>query len=131
MADERQGIKNYNVAVKEWEDEVIFLHRIIPGSTDDSYGIYVAKLAGIPEKVIKRAKRILTQLELKADLRSTLSSDQRPKEGSGNQIDFFSSAPAYDPIAEEVADAIRALDINNLTPVEALNEIHKLKEKVS
>ncbi|HBG61325.1 MAG: DNA mismatch repair protein MutS [Omnitrophica WOR_2 bacterium RIFOXYB2_FULL_38_16] len=131
LADERQGIKNYNVAVKEWEDEVIFLHRIIPGSTDDSYGIYVAKLAGIPEKVIKRAKRILTQLELKADLRSTLSSDHRPKEGSGNQIDFFSSAPAYDPIAEEVADAIRALDINNLTPVEALNEIHKLKEKVS
>ena len=131
LADERKGIKNYNVAVKEWEDEVIFLHKIIPGSTDDSYGIYVAKLAGIPQKVIKRAKRILTQLELKADLKSTLAADQKPKEGAGNQIDFFSSSPIVDPVAEEVADAIRAIDINNLTPIEALNKIQKLKEKVS
>ncbi|MBU1996222.1 MAG: DNA mismatch repair protein MutS [Candidatus Omnitrophica bacterium] len=131
LADERQGIKNYNVAVKEWEDEVIFLHKIIPGSTDDSYGIYVAKLAGIPEKVIKRARRILTQLELKADLKSTLASEQKPKDGAGNQIDFFSSAPIFDPIAEEVAAIIRAIDINNLTPIEALNQINILKEKVS
>ena len=74
LAEEFKGVKNYNVAVKEWRDEIIFLHKIVPGSTDDSYGIYVAKLAGIPLKVIERARSILTQLELQGTLKEKITS---------------------------------------------------------
>ena len=60
LANQFKGIKNYNVAVREWKDKIIFMHKIVPGGSDDSYGIYVAKLAGIPESVIKRSKEILS-----------------------------------------------------------------------
>ncbi len=118
LADEHRGVRNYNVAVKEWKDEVIFLHKIIPGSTDDSYGIYVAKLAGIPKGIISRAKHILTQLELKNDLKEDLKGDQA-------QLDMF-HIPA-DPMAETIKETIRAMDLNAMTPLEALNKIQELK----
>ena len=63
LANQFKGVKNYNVAVREWKDKIIFMHKIIPGGSDDSYGIYVAKLAGIPEAVIKRSKEILSGLD--------------------------------------------------------------------
>ena len=122
LADEFSGVKNYNVAVKEWKDEIVFLHKIIPGSTDDSYGIYVAKLAGIPKSVINRSKKILTQLELKGDLKNNL----RNKPSDETQLNLF--ANNTDPVAKELKVAIEDIDINNLTPVEALNRINKLKE---
>jgi DNA mismatch repair protein MutS len=73
LADEHTGVKNYNVAVKEWKDEIIFLHKIIPGSTDDSYGIYVAKLAGVPQEIIARSKKILKELETQGNLKQRLT----------------------------------------------------------
>lgn len=122
LADNHSGIRNYNVAVKEWKDEVIFLHKIVPGSTDDSYGIYVAKLAGIPRSIIARAKHILTRLELKNDLKENLKGGQAPEK----QLDMFHMP--VDPMAETIKETIRAMDINSLTPLEALNKIQGLKE---
>ncbi len=133
LADEYPGVKNYNVAVKEWQDEVIFLHKIIPGSSDDSYGIYVAKLAGIPPTVIGRAKQILTKLELNNDLRENLKSNnagEKNKSWQEGQLNLFSPQATQDPIAEKLKETIRKLDINSLTPLEALNVLGKLKETV-
>ncbi|MBF0531619.1 MAG: DNA mismatch repair protein MutS [Candidatus Omnitrophica bacterium] len=122
LADGRTGIKNYNVAVKEWQDEVIFLHKIIPGSADDSYGIYVAKLAGIPAPVIARAKKILTQLELKQDLKSSLTGQAAKSE---EQFNLFTAAT--DSIAEKLRQSILEIDIEYLTPIQALNKLAELR----
>lgn len=126
LADEHSGVKNYNVSVKEWQDEIIFLHKIVEGSTDDSYGIYVAKLAGIPPEVINRAKKILTQLELKNNLKENLTGVAQQQQ---SQLDFFSTQP--DPVTEKIISDIKAIDINNLAPLAALNEIGRLKKIIN
>ncbi len=124
LAEEFSGVKNYNVAVKEWEDEIIFLHKILPGGTDDSYGIYVAKLAGIPNKVINRAKKILMKLECSENYKETLQGKM-----SENQLSFFAqNVEEEDPEVQEIKKIIQAMDINTLTPLEALNRMQKLKE---
>ncbi len=124
LADQYKGIKNYNVAVREWEDKVIFLHKIVPGGTDDSYGIYVAKLAGMPVSVIKRAKKILSGLERDGSLR------ERLKNGGvdNGQGDLF--AAGGDPKLEALAAEIEALDVNALTPLQALAKLNDLKKAV-
>ncbi len=126
LAEEHSGVKNYNVAVKEWKDEVVFLHKIVPGSTDDSYGIYVAKLAGIPASVITRSKKILTQLELNANLKERLRGQKKLSE---DQLSLFN--PAGDPVLDEIRDVLAAMDVNSLTPLEALNQLQDLKNKLS
>jgi len=125
LAEEHSGIKNFNVAVKEWKDEVVFLHKIVPGSTDDSYGIYVAKLAGIPASVISRSKKILTQLELSANLKQRL---RRPGKQGEDQLTLF--AGASDPVLDEIRKVLEDLDVNTLTPIEALNQLQNLKSKL-
>jgi DNA mismatch repair protein MutS len=124
LADEYPCVKNYNVAVKEWKDEIIFLHKIVPGSSDDSYGIYVAKLAGIPATIITHARQILTQLELNKDLKEDLKRNFRQE----NQLTLFTAAK--DPVLEEIKDILAKIDINRLTPVEALNRLAELKQKL-
>jgi DNA mismatch repair protein MutS len=126
LADERAGVKNYNVAVKEWKDEVIFLHKIVPGSTDDSYGIYVAKLAGIPKDVIHRSKQILTQLELQTNLKEQLKTEVSGEK----QLSLFNPAPAVDPVLEEIKETLAVMDINHMTPVESLNKLKEIKERL-
>lgn len=121
LAGSRSGIQNHNVAVKKWEDEIIFLHKIIPGSSDDSYGIYVAKLAGIPKAVIARSQQILTQLELKNNIKENLSSEDFNEE----QLTLFQSGK--DPITEALKEKISAIDINQLTPLQAMNLLQELK----
>jgi DNA mismatch repair protein MutS len=118
-------VKNYNVAVKEWDDEVIFLHKIIPGSADDSYGIYVAKLAGIPPAVIARAQKILTRLELKQDLKESLSGASGGA-ATEQQIDFF--LHPRDPLAEEIKIEIKNINLDNITPIEAMTFLNDLKK---
>lgn len=124
LADEYPNVKNYNVAVKEWKDEIVFLHKIVPGSSDDSYGIYVAKLAGIPANIITHARQILTQLELNKDLKEDLKRNFRRE----NQLTLFTAAK--DPALEEIKDMLSQMDINRLTPVEALNRLAELKQKL-
>ncbi|MBN1869420.1 MAG: DNA mismatch repair protein MutS [Candidatus Omnitrophica bacterium] len=124
LADGHAGVKNYNVAVKEWKEEIIFMHKILPGSSDDSYGIYVAKLAGIPKEIIHRSKQILTQLELQANLKEKLKGES----GAEEQLSLF--AAKADPVLEQIKSVIEAMDINRLTPLEALNELQNIKIKI-
>ncbi|MFH1790813.1 MAG: DNA mismatch repair protein MutS [Candidatus Omnitrophota bacterium] len=123
LAGKNKGVKNYNVAVKEWKDEIIFLHKIVPGGCDDSYGIYVAKLAGIPREVISRGTGILTQLELSGSLEDKITSKSRGEK----QLTLFGPAPG-DPAGTDlnkIGDELKKTDLNALTPVEALNLLHR------
>ena len=119
------GVKNYNVAVKEWNDEIIFLRKIVPGGTDKSYGIHVARLAGLPRKVIERAKDILNTLEEGCIREDKLPQpeDGAGKSGGPQQLSLFEMRP--DPIAEE----IKLLDLDSMTPIEAFNKLREFREK--
>ncbi|ADQ04837.1 DNA mismatch repair protein MutS [Caldicellulosiruptor owensensis OL] len=119
------GVKNYRVDVKEEGKNVIFLRKIVRGGCDSSYGIHVARLAGIPEDVLKRAEEILKQLE-EADInRKSIRKLRREiKKEFTEQIDFFSYKK------EEIIDKIEKLDILNITPVQALNILSELKHEI-
>ncbi|MBF0486485.1 MAG: DNA mismatch repair protein MutS, partial [Candidatus Omnitrophica bacterium] len=125
LAEDFKGVKNFNVAVKEWQDKVIFLHKIVPGGTDDSYGIYVAKLAGMPSGVIRRAKKVLMELEMGGNLKERLKGSSL---GAG-QADLFGPVKA-DPLLEEIRATIESMDVNNLTPIQALANLNALKAKL-
>ncbi len=119
------GVKNYNVSVKEWGDEIIFLRKIEKGPADKSYGIQVARLAGIPEGIINRSKEVLANLE-KDELDETGSPKfaHRKTKRSNVQLDLFSSMP--DSIMTEIIN----LDVKSLKPQEALDKLIELKRKV-
>jgi DNA mismatch repair protein MutS len=125
LAEDYPGVKNYNVAVKEWNDEIVFLHKIIPGSTDESYGIYVAKIAGIPKEVIQRSRQILTRLELSGKLHDKIRGQGQEE----NQLSLFGTPPA-DRVIEEIRDELDTLDIDSLPPLSALNKLHAWKGKI-
>jgi DNA mismatch repair protein MutS len=121
-------VKNYNVAVKEWGEQVIFLRKIVEGGTDHSYGIQVAKLAGLPSPVISRAREILSNLEQNA-----LTPNHKPKlalkrkskiRDDIDQLDFFSKKQ------HTVLDEIKNVDLNNMTPMQALIKLVEMKEKM-
>lgn len=121
----KERVKNYNIAVKEWNDKVIFLRKIIPGGANRSYGIQVAKLAGFPEEIILRAKEILKNLE-----KGELDDVGMPRLAySKNKIQDkkqMSLLAEKDPLKE----TLKAMDVNSLTPVEAIVELNRLKEMV-
>jgi DNA mismatch repair protein MutS len=127
LAQTLSGVRNLNVAVKEWEDHVVFLHKIVAGAADKSYGIHVARLAGVPRTVNERAKQILARLE-----EEHLGENGRPKiaiKGKRSrkgdlQLTLF-AAPEH-PVVEE----IRRLDVNGLTPLEALRRLSELQSRV-
>ncbi len=116
------NIKNYNVAVKKRGDDITFLRRIISGGADDSYGIEVAKLAGIPQCVIKRAKEILSALEQGRETENTAHAGDT--EGAADQMTLFGS------FESETEKRLRALDVETLTPIEALNLLYELKKSL-
>jgi DNA mismatch repair protein MutS len=119
------GVKNYNVAVKEWNDEIIFLRKIVPGGTDKSYGIHVARLAGLPRKVIERAKDILNALEegcIREDRLPRTEAGSRPPAGP-HQLTLFEARP------DAAAAELRRLDLDRITPMEALEILRRLKGK--
>jgi DNA mismatch repair protein MutS len=117
-----EGVKNYSIAVKEKGEDVIFLRKIIPGGTDESYGIHVAKLAGVPQAVVKRSNEILRSLERKSMLTGQKKiENKRQPEG---QLDFFNYKLA------EIAHEIDKMNLNEMTPIDALNTLIKIKEKM-
>lgn len=118
IEDELPNVKNYNIAVKKQGDKMIFLRKIIPGATDDSYGIEVAKLAGLPNCVINRAREILTQLENEGAPAPTHIVKQEPSEQICMQ----------DLTAQQICSALEAMSVETLTPIEAMNELYKLKK---
>ena len=126
MEDKFDGIVNYNIAAKKRGDSVIFLRKIVRGGTDDSYGIEVAKLAGIPTEVVKRAKEILAEIEKGAVISLPKSA---AKASDAPEFDLFSSIVTSKD--SEAADKIRALDINTLTPIEAMNFLFELKKMLT
>ncbi len=119
-------IRNYNVSIKELDDRVIFLRKLVPGGSEHSFGIHVARMAGMPRSVIKRADEILEELE-KTGGEKNLSKPVGELAGQreGLQMSFFQ---LDDPILKQIRDQIAGLDINNLTPVEALNILNEIKK---
>ena len=117
------GVKNYNIAAKKKEDDIIFLRKIVRGGADQSYGIEVAKLAGVPEPVIRRARAILEELE---NGEGVPVPHPRPKEEPEEE----EQVSLLDLGAVECAQRIRALDLNTLTPIEAMNLLYELKGKL-
>ncbi|HUU70484.1 MAG TPA: DNA mismatch repair protein MutS [Planctomycetota bacterium] len=122
------GVKNYNIAVREWQDEIIFLRKILPGGTDKSYGIHVARLAGIPREIIDRARDILVRLEAE-----TLDFDDKPKFAPPKvkakkphqmQLALFGSPH------EATIDEIKRLAVENMTPIEALMKLQEIRDKI-
>lgn len=119
-------IKNYNVTVKEIDNKVIFLRKLVRGGSNHSFGIHVARMAGMPKSLVKRAEEILSQLE-DTHRKDSLS---KPLENIGNereglQLSFFQ---LDDPVLKQIRDEIANLDINNLTPIEALNKLNEIKK---
>jgi len=119
-----EGVKNYNIAVKEKGEDIIFLRKIIPGGTDESYGIHVAKLAGVPNVVVKRSNEILKTLERKSIL-GTNGPKKENKKVTEGQLDFYNFKLA------EIAHELDKINLNELTPIDALNTLVKIKEKMS
>jgi len=122
-------IKNYNVSVKEVDKKVIFLRKLVRGGSEHSFGIHVAKMAGMPQSIVKRSEQILKQLE--TDNRQSGVSKpigEIAENREGYQLSFFQ---LDDPVLEQIRDEIKNLDINNLTPVEALNKLNEVKRIIT
>ena len=125
LADVLDGVANFNVAVREWQDEVVFLHKIVEGGTDKSYGVYVARLAGVPREVVERARHILADLEA-----SHLDSSDRPRIAPAEpglpvrevQLTLFEGQGAA------IIDELRRLDLETMTPIDALNKLKQLRD---
>lgn len=122
LAKTRPRVANYNVAVKEWNDQIIFLRKVMPGSADKSYGIQVAKLAGIPKSITDRAREILSTLERKERAMVEETSGHAP--AATKQMSLFDSRE------QDVLSALRALQIETLSPIEALNRLNELKTRL-
>lgn len=125
------GIKNYNVSVKEVNGKIIFLRKLEKGGSEHSFGIHVADIAGMPRSIVKRANVILSELEadnaqVGSAGKAAIGKLEQSREGM--QLSFFQ---LDDPVLEQIRDEILGLDINNLTPVEALNKLNDIKKIVN
>ena len=135
MEESFQRIRNYNVSVREANGKVIFMRKLVRGGSEHSFGIHVAKLAGMPSSIVQRANQILKDLELGAK-NQELGARSHEKIGggkasvsapSGMQLSFFQ---LDDPVLEQIRDEVKNIDINNLTPLEALNKLSEIKKLV-
>ncbi|MDG2086518.1 MAG: DNA mismatch repair protein MutS [Flavobacteriales bacterium] len=122
MAKEFSRIKNYNVSVKENGKNIIFIRTLKQGGSEHSFGIHVAKIAGIPKKVVEKASKILKKLET---IKGGSESSNSLHEDDDLQLSFFK---LDDPVLEKIRDDINHLDINSLTPIEALNKLNEIKK---
>jgi DNA mismatch repair protein MutS len=124
LAQTKARIKNYNFAVKEWQGDIIFLRNLVSGAASHSYGIHVARLAGLPGDVIDRAKEILTRLE----------GDGSDREHLGNATDASARAEPvqmalFTSADRKLREELRRIDVTQLTPMEAMNLLHRLSEE--
>ena len=119
IEQELPNVKNYNIAVKKRGDQMIFLRKIVPGATDDSYGVEVAKLAGLPTSVVSRAREILAQLEAGTAAPVVIHKD------ADDQLSML------DLRSQQVCDALAAITVETMTPIEAMNELYKLKRMLN
>jgi DNA mismatch repair protein MutS len=119
------NVKSCNVAVREWMDEVVFLHKILPGGTDKSYGIHVAKLAGVPKPILERSNEILEELESTFAKEATGGhlSKHKTKEPDGDSL--------FVQKHKSVLEKLASTDVNNLTPIEAINLLNQIKNEIN
>ena len=124
MTNQFSRIQNYNVSVKETGNKILFLRKLTPGGSEHSFGIHVAKLAGMPKQVIDRANKILVQLE------KSHAGQEKKKVTSGPKVDDMqlSFFQLNDPVLEQIREELVAIDINTLTPVEALMKLNEIKK---
>jgi DNA mismatch repair protein MutS len=133
LEESSEGVKNYNVAVKESGKDVIFLHKIMPGGTDESYGIYVAKLSGVPIAIIKRADEILSKLELQGTLREHIIGELKIETSS---LFTEEKANPYENITKEIEllkrlkEEVLAIDIENTSPLDVSIKLKNIQEGV-
>jgi len=120
LEDDIEGVKNFNISAKKRGDDIIFLRKIVPGGADDSYGIEVAGLAGIPDSVIRRAKAVLKALE----------DNDSPRRESAPVVSESGQLSMMDLSGSEVANLLRTTELNTLTPLEALTLLFELKKKL-
>ncbi|MCK5183841.1 MAG: DNA mismatch repair protein MutS, partial [Candidatus Heimdallarchaeota archaeon] len=148
-----ERVKNYSVQVKKKEDKILFLHKIVPGGTDKSYGIQVAKLSGMPDAVISRAKEILQFLEFQSTRGEDVTEVQKGPKADSIQTDLLgqiadgsktsakdlkimqsifqqSTRDEKDRINEEIIEELKEINIENLTPLEALNKLNKIIDRI-
>ncbi len=129
LANTLVGVRNLNVAVREWEGDVVFLHRVVPGATDRSYGIHVAKLAGVPASVLQRARQILALLEENA-----MGPDDEPRfaprQPAAARGPQMVQVPLFRPLDAQVREELLALDTSGMTPLEALNKLNEIVEQL-
>jgi DNA mismatch repair protein MutS len=134
LADMREAVKNYSVAVSHSEEEIVFLHQLVPGGSSRSYGIQVAELAGLPGSVVERAHNVLDILETHGDYEGTSPTGKGKNEiraqgqQESMQLSLF-SPPALSSAPSEVERMLKALDLNKMTPMQAFNFLHKVVEK--
>jgi DNA mismatch repair protein MutS len=128
LADALGGVVNFHVAAREWKDDIIFLHKILPGRSDRSYGIQVARLAGLPASVIARAKDILSSLEHDELTRGGKPTISGSAPAAQQQLGLFQAAPSA--ADEKLRERIREIDINRTTPLDALRLLEELKKEV-
>ena len=124
LAQTKERIKNYNFAVKEWRGEIIFLRNLIEGAASHSYGIHVARLAGMPPGIIERAKEILARLEGARDGHQNVEPGNRSASTAPAQMGLFNSTD------DRLGDRLRDLNLSTMTPLEAMNVLHQLIEEV-
>jgi DNA mismatch repair protein MutS len=120
-----ERIRNYNVSVREVNGKVIFLRKLAAGGSEHSFGIHVAQLAGMPKSIVERAKTILSDLEGKQTNKAGALQSVAQREGL--QLSFFQ---LDDPVLEQIRNDVKALDINNITPIDALNKLSEIKKLV-
>ena len=126
LEEKIEGVKNYSIAVKEKGEDIIFLRKIISGGTDESYGIHVAKLAGVPKVVTTRANEILRSIERK----NVLAGKNNNKEDKASKKQVEGQFDMYNFKLAEIAHEIDKINLDELTPIDALNTLVKIKEKM-
>jgi DNA mismatch repair protein MutS len=125
LAQRFHGVKNLNVAVREWEDQVIFLHRIVEGGTDRSYGIHVARLAGVPREVLERARQLLSELSVQHVGRPRVSRGRKSDREAADE----NQLPLFVEPARELLTQLAGTKVESLTPIQAFDLLRQWKEK--
>lgn len=128
LARIKERVKNFNIAVKEWNDEIIFLHKLVAGATNRSYGIQVARLAGIPETIVRRSKKILSNVE---NTGYPLGASQPEGTTEAPSGEGYVQLSLFRPPEQVILDKLRDVDISSMTPLDAINYLHMLREKAN
>jgi DNA mismatch repair protein MutS len=129
LADKSTQVANYSVSAKEIDGDIVFLHRLLKGPASRSYGVAVARLAGLPESVLARAQAILKTLEGSGG--APRLEGKMSTRGASHQLGLFEAPPALDKEQQEVLETLRSLDPDRLTPLEALQLLSQLKKKAT